>query len=59
MLILLLPDAWPHALGYPGSLVQQTKQNWKLTCDTVLLSTNFIQISQNFVSAHYLFPYLI
>lgn len=28
MLTLLLPDAWPHALGYPGSLVQQTKQNW-------------------------------
>lgn len=28
MLILLLPDAWPCALGYPGSLVQQTKQNW-------------------------------
>ena len=26
MLILLLPDAWPHALGYPGSLAQQTKQ---------------------------------
>lgn len=25
MLNLLLPDAWPCALGYPGSLAQQIK----------------------------------